>query len=1112
MLRAIHLPCFVVLLTGCVELFDELPESARIRPDVATPDAAIPDAAQSTDAARDGSQLDAQPSDAQSSDADPDACVPTPEQCNQLDDDCDGITDEDDLSDPRAEPCTPDISNNCTPGPEQCNGIDDDCDKAIDEATGGAPLARDCYAGPLGTRDIGACHAGRQTCAAGRFGPCQGATLPTPETCVADRDCRLCNNADDDCDGRVDEDLARPCGPEFAQGICQPGSETCAAGLWQGCNDAIEATPEICDGLDNDCDSATDEDTGDCECNPGDERDCYSGPPATADTGRCLSGRQSCTAAGTYGPCQGEVTPIGERCNGIDDDCDATLDEALGGDACQQGQGICATAGTTVCHPDGRIACDAEPAAPRAETCNALDDDCDGRTDEGLGLGAACVEGIGLCAAPGVRICDGRGGLRCGADPLPAAAEQCNDADDDCDGRTDEAAGGAPLSLVCYDPPAGEPGVGLCTAGVATCVGGVFGACLGDTGPIAEQCNTLDDDCDGAIDENLGATCACQPGEERACYAGPAATEGIGRCRAGEQICAAGSDGNAYGACVGEVRPTDEQCNAIDDDCDARIDEGGFGACNTGVGACQRQGTLRCVAGATRCDAMPGNPANEACNGIDDDCDGSIDEGGFGPCAAGLGACERAGTLRCVARALTCDATPGRSGAESCNGIDDDCDGTVDDLPAGICFRGDGACRAQGAERCVAGVPQCDAQALDPRVEACNGIDDDCDRTADEDPDALCLDPPGATATCRDRTCHLTCREGFFDADDDPATGCERGCDGRLEPRLVDGVPASGKAAALAVAGLPSGQVGLLYLGADGTARFSLDGGRAIPLVFGRLAPIDGVALIAAGGGFVAMAYGPFGEGNAVHVIDLDIGDAGAVPGAGGPVANTATPPILVPGPALSENEVMAIFADGGRLFAVPRGQPAAPPVGLAAAGRDWVGSSALAAVALAGQRVIVGLANPGGRPELRAYNLDTNALLTAPLGVAGLPSAFAAGTDGDRALIAIALPTGLMLAALEARGDGIGPLAAIDSALQPDAVFFGPAGPALTGRDAGPGGGEGSDGIIALVDLVAGEMPALLGEVSVVPAPVTQLKGSGASLVWLDGIRNVYISSSPCR
>lgn len=75
-----------------------------------------------------------------------------------------------------------------------------------------------------------------------------------------------------------------------------------------------------------------------------------------------------------------------------------------------------------------------------------------------------------------------------------------------------------------------------------------------------------------------------------------------------------------------------ELCNGTDDDCDSTTDEGfAVGAlCTEGTGACEQSGQLVCAAdfSGTECDAIPGTPNLETCNGIDDDCNGLADDGG----------------------------------------------------------------------------------------------------------------------------------------------------------------------------------------------------------------------------------------------------------------------------------------------------------------------------------------------------------------------------------------------------------------------------------------------------------------------------------------------------
>jgi hypothetical protein len=138
------------------------------------------------------------------------------------------------------------------------------------------------------------------------------------------------------------------------------------------------------------------------------------------------------------------------------------------------------------------------------------------------------------------------------------------------------------------------------------------------------------------------------------------------------------------------VRPgRTELCNGIDDDCDLSADEGlGLGlSCSVGVGSCSRSGTNVCGGGgAVVCSATAGAPSTELCgSGADEDCDANTDEG-FGAvggsCTAGVGSCLRTGTIACSIDRLstTCGAVAGPSSTELCgSGLDEDCDGNTDE-------------------------------------------------------------------------------------------------------------------------------------------------------------------------------------------------------------------------------------------------------------------------------------------------------------------------------------------------------------------------------------------------------------------------------------------------
>jgi hypothetical protein len=218
-----------------------------------------------------------------------------------------------------------------------------------------------------------------------------------------------------------------------------------------------------------------------------------------------------------------------------------------------------------------------------------------------------------------------------------------------------------------------------------------------------------------------------------------------------------GTDGDGDGV----IPPTDcddtnssvfpgaaELCDGLDNDCDATIDEGDPGAgaaCSTGLSGECAAGTTACQAGGIVC--TPDNaPTPETCNGIDDDCDGNIDQGnpgGGAACTTGLGGICEAGSLDCVGGMLAC--TPLSSAQpESCNGADDDCDGSVDegdpDGGAGCATGQPGVCAA-GTEHCVSAALVCIADNS-PGTEICaNDVDEDCDGPSDDIVDCQLCEP-----------------------------------------------------------------------------------------------------------------------------------------------------------------------------------------------------------------------------------------------------------------------------------------------------------------------------------------------------------------------------------
>ena len=549
--------------------------------------------------------------------------------------------------------------------------------------------------------------------------------------------------------------------------------------------------------------------TGSCSCtantdNDGERRTCE----VVSEAGRCR-GTQLCDGVTGWGGCDA-VTPTVEVCDGKDNDCNGFVDDVAGvGAACEvravlmvegpDGEPVeeeRACEGVRRCGDRG-LECSA--AAPTVEACNGRDDDCDGFNDEGFPLDVTCALGVGACRRAGVQRCAADGaGVVCGAMPGAPVDEVCNGVDDDCDGSVDEGFAGL-----------GEG----CSAGIGVCQRGGVRVCGADGSDVVcsavpglagdERCDGADNDCDGPVDEGfmgLGTPCGV----------------GVGLCaRQGVGVC--GADGASVVCDVDEGEARDEVCDRLDNDCDGSVDEAYpmLGAvCQAGVGACLRQGVQVCAASEeeTVCTAVAGAPGDDVCNGVDDDCDGSVDEAfpeRNRPCAVGEGVCRRAGVMVCGddGMSLRCDAEAGEGGAEVCNGIDDDCDGVADEtwpLLGRSCDVGRGLCRRSGVYVCDVDDPSavaCDAERVaGAAADRCDYQDDDCDGSVDEGfvdaagryvtlancgacgTDCAALwDPspeafgvvPLCVAAGGGAQCGFECLEGRRDADGVGANGCE---------------------------------------------------------------------------------------------------------------------------------------------------------------------------------------------------------------------------------------------------------------------------------------------------------------------------------------------------
>ena len=403
-----------------------------------------------------------------------------------------------------------------------------------------------------------------------------------------------------------------------------------------------------------------------------------------------------------------------ETCNGQDDNCNGEVDEGNpdSGDSCNTGNpGICAE-GATDCR-DGLVVCIQITSLNPIEICNGADDNCNGEVDEGnpdsgdlcsTGQPGICDEGFTDCQN-GALVCTPNAQL---------TDEICNELDDDCDGQIDEDF----ETVTC--------GLGECKVMQDTCVNGKPQSCTPKP-KSQEQCNNKDDNCNGQVDENSSDSGKACP------------TKKPGICAEGTTACLTGKL-----VCIQTMQPGFEICNGKDDNCNGQVDEwnpggGEFcktvkqGVCASGKVVCQNS-ILTCVSNL--------QPTNEACNGLDDNCNGQTDEGnpgGGGSCQTGKQGVCASGKWVCQNSALTC-AQNTQPASELCNNLDDNCDGQTDeDNPEGgqPCSTGKSGICAEGTINCQNGTPIC-IQNQQPGNELCNNQDDDCDGQTDEENAAGC--------------------------------------------------------------------------------------------------------------------------------------------------------------------------------------------------------------------------------------------------------------------------------------------------------------------------------------------------------------------------------------
>jgi hypothetical protein len=490
----------------------------------------------------------------------------------------------------------------------------------------------------------------------------------------------LCNEEDDDCDGFVDnnasdaEDYAIDVDDDghgstrYLVAACAPPDGYVLAILADDCDDLAASTypgaPEDCDGVDNDCDGTIDD--------AAKGKGAYyldSDEDGFGDgTKQVLSCVRPVGYVSNFDDCDDANTGINPAAN---ESCSDTLDRNCDG-----------AVGNDDNDSDGTVACDdcddgravVEPGAP--ELCDAVDNDCDALIDETAPTWYADLDGdkhgydrlvAVACEAPAGYVATFDDCDDFDKSSFPGATEACDGADNDCDtklmvGESDTDGDGF---LACDDD---------CDDAVAT------------RSPLGlELCNGLDDDCDGAVDE-AGAA------DEQTWFA-DADSDGFGSTSVTKSGCDAptgyvGNDRDCNDLTKAAYPGNPELCDSFDNDCDGEVDEAGASGATTwyadgdgdGYGGVISTKACAVPAGFNAktgdCDdgdaaRKPG--ATEACNGVDDDCNGAVPTNEADADLDGFRACG------------DCDDTSAQirpGNVELCNGKDDNCSGAIDENAA----------------------------------------------------------------------------------------------------------------------------------------------------------------------------------------------------------------------------------------------------------------------------------------------------------------------------------------------------------------------------------------------------------------------------------------------